>query len=776
MKHFFSWLLGTTLSLGSAVAQTMPPAAPVALQGQDLKTWLRQNWYDGKRIELSYNVARGKMYNYVDNQNGKVVCVYSGYTETTPLDSSNTNPGVVSRINCEHTVPQSWFDEVVRMRSDIHHLFPTYDTWNSNRGSDPFAEIPDAQTRLWMRDTQSQTTIPTANINEYSEDTDKEFEPREDHKGNLARAIFYFYTMHQGQKFDAGKEVITAAADLQTLYQWHLADPVDARERERNRRVAKSQGNFNPYVAYPDLVARAWGFQALPTFYFAAATGSMAEGASGTSTYTATVSVTTAPTTPLTVEVGLDAAASTATAGQDFTFTAPQTLTFAAGETSKTVTVTLNGDAQPEANETVVLSLRNPSSGGAVGGPASHELTITNDDGAAPTIAFAAATGNSTEGDAGTTATYTVNVTLSGSAPTADVTIPVTVSTAGTTAATPSDFTLSTTSLTFVAGQASQTRPVTLTITGDAQAEPNETVRLVLGAPTTGGAVLGTPLAHVLTIQNDDQAPVGSPCTDLFFSQYVESATGNTKVLEIFNPSPAPIDLTGVIVRLYPSGSSSASQTATLSGTIAPGDVYVIANTGVTAPTVLAQTDLQSAVGFFNGPHSIGLFDGTDTLDVIGVIGQTPAGGSWTVAGGGSTKDNTLVRKPTISRGQTRWSQSSDGWIALGTDVYTGIGSHTSNCTTITGAATAKPLFTGMEVFPNPATNRVQLRLPELRGRHTATIRLYNALGQQVLRQTQPVGGAELATLDVRSLATGLYTVEVAVEGVRYTSRVAVQR
>ncbi|UPL50160.1 endonuclease [Hymenobacter sublimis] len=776
MKHLFSWLLAFSLSLGAVVAQTLPPAPPTALQGQDLKDWLRQNWYDGRRIELSYNAARGKMYNYIDNQNGRVVCVYSGYTELTPLDSSSTNPGVVSRINCEHTVPQSWFDEAVRMRSDIHHLFPTYDTWNSNRGSDPFAEIPDAQTRLWMRNNQSQTTIPTTNINEYSEDTDAQFEPREDHKGNLARSIFYFYTVHQNEKFDPGKGIITAAADLNTLYQWHLADPVDARERERNRRVAKSQGNFNPYISYPDLVARAWGFQALPTFSFATASGSVTEGASGTTaTYTTTVTITSAPTTPLTVEVALDAATSTATAGQDFAFTSPQTLTFAAGQTSQSVTVTVTGDAQPEANETVVLSLRNPATGGAVGGPASHELTITNDDGPAPTIAFASATGSLPEGNAGTS-TYSVNVTLSGSAPSANVTIPVTVSATGTTATSPADYTLSTSSLTFVAGQASQTQTVTLTVPADTQPEPNETVRLVLGVPTTGGAILGTPAAHVLTIQNDDQAPAGSPCTDLFFSEYVEGATGNTKVLEIYNPSPAPISLADIEVRLYPSGSTTPSQTALLSGTIAPGDVYVIANTGVTSTLVQAQTDLQSGVGFFNGPHSIGLFNGTDTLDVIGVIGQVPAGGSWTVPSGGSTRDNTLVRKPTVSRGQPRWSLAADGWQAQGVDVYTGVGSHTSTCATITRTPKAAALAAGMEVYPNPAGGSVQVRLPELRGRHKATISLYNALGQQALVRTQLLSAAEAATLDVQSLASGLYSVRVTADGVQYTGRLAVQR
>ncbi|GAA4313985.1 hypothetical protein GCM10023183_33990 [Nibribacter koreensis] len=242
--------------LTAAIAQTAPPSN---LSGAELKTWLRQNWYDGKRVVLDYSTARGKMYNYVDNYNNKVTCVYSGYQESNTYSETNTSPSLTA-LNCEHTVPQSWFNEVERMRTDIHHLFPTVVQWNSDRGSDPFAEIPDAQTQKWIRLLSSQTSIPTSNIDEYSEDTGTQFEPREDHKGNLARAVFYFYTMHEGQSFDAGKNTVSAVADMQTLYNWHLQDPADARELERNARVQRAQGNRNPYIDYPELVARAYGF------------------------------------------------------------------------------------------------------------------------------------------------------------------------------------------------------------------------------------------------------------------------------------------------------------------------------------------------------------------------------------------------------------------------------------------------------------------------------------------------------------------------------------
>ncbi|MGV3538494.1 MAG: endonuclease [Rufibacter sp.] len=256
LRALLTLILVSWVSFSAAFAQMAPPSN---LSGSNLRTWLRQNWYDGKRVDLGYDRARGHMYNYVDNYNNKVTCVYSGYEQSFNYSETSTSTSIAN-INCEHTVPQSWFDEASRMKSDIHHLFPTVIQWNSDRGSDPFAEIPDNQTQKWIINLTSQTTIPTTNIDAYSEDTNSQFEPREVHKGNLARAVFYFYTMHEGQSFDSGKGVPSAVGDMQTLYQWHLQDPVDARERERNDRIQRVQGNRNPYIDYPELVASAWGF------------------------------------------------------------------------------------------------------------------------------------------------------------------------------------------------------------------------------------------------------------------------------------------------------------------------------------------------------------------------------------------------------------------------------------------------------------------------------------------------------------------------------------
>ncbi|WP_262907946.1 endonuclease [Hymenobacter sp. 15J16-1T3B] len=768
-KHVLATLALAALGLGTATAQVLPPAPPTNLQGVALRDWLRQNWYDGKRVDLGYGTARAKMYNYVDVYNGQLTCVYSGYSVPVTLDSVTTTIGNVGQINCEHTIPQSWFNEVSRMRSDIHHLYPTYDTWNNIRSNDPFADIPDSQTQIWMRNTTRQSTIPTSNIDEWSEDAGSVFEPREDHKGNLARSAFYFYTMHANEAFDSGKDVITALADLQTLYRWHLADPVDAHERERNRRAAKSQGNFNPYIVDPSLVARAWGFVVGPTVTFASATGSLVEGNSGTSTYTAALTLSQAQTSPVTVQVSVDAANSTATSPSDYTFTS-QTVTFAAGQTSQTVTVTVNGDTQPEANETVRLLLGTTSTGVSVGSPNAHDLTITNDDGQPPLVSFASASGSIVEGNTGTS-TYTVNVVLTGATPTGAFTLPISVDAAGTTADA-ADYTLSTTSLSFAAGVT--TLPVTVTVNGDTQSEADETVRLRLGTPSGGGVSASAPINHVLTITNDDAPLPGGGgagnCADLFFSEYVESS-GATRAVEIYNPTANPINLSSYRLLRYANGSTTPQAPYALSGTIAAGGTYVVATTASVA-AVTAVANVTNNVVDFNGDDAMALFKGADTLDIIGVIGQRL---NWPVSGG-TTLDNTLRRLPTVGAGSTRWSTAAAGWTAVGVDAFSGLGSHSSTACTTTATAQPNALGVGLELFPNPATSAVQLRLPGLSGRQAARIGLYDALGREVLSTTRTLNGAEAASVALPALPVGLYSVRVTVAGQQYTARLAVQR
>ncbi len=69
--------------------------------------------------------------------------------------------------------------------------------------------------------------------------------------------MFYFYTMYPDQ---AGSIERLAKDGTQTLYQWHVNDPPDTWERQRNSRIEVAQGNRNPYIDHPELLCRAWDF------------------------------------------------------------------------------------------------------------------------------------------------------------------------------------------------------------------------------------------------------------------------------------------------------------------------------------------------------------------------------------------------------------------------------------------------------------------------------------------------------------------------------------
>lgn len=170
---------------------------------------------------------------------------------------------------------------------------------------------------------------------------------------------------------------------------------------------------------------------------------------------------------------------------------------------------------------------------------------------------------------------------------------------------------------------------------------------------------------------------VTAPCADLFFSEYLEGSSNN-KALEIYNPTNAPINLSTYSVKAYNNGGTTVSNSLTLPNkTIAAHDVYVIANPSAIA-AILGVSDTTSTVTFFNGDDAVVLFKGTDTLDIIGKVGNDP-GTNWTV-GTGATSEFTLVRKAPVNKGQRNWVIGATEWDVYPQNTATYLGSHTSNC------------------------------------------------------------------------------------------------
>jgi len=171
---------------------------------------------------------------------------------------------------------------------------------------------------------------------------------------------------------------------------------------------------------------------------------------------------------------------------------------------------------------------------------------------------------------------------------------------------------------------------------------------------------------------------------NLFFSEYVEGSSNN-KALEIFNGTGAPVDLSGYRVRLASNGGEwSETNSVTLSGSLAHGDVFVIANAGANA-TILGVSDITHTVTYYNGDDTLGLFQGDTLIDVIGVY-QTDPGTAWPVAGtDGATLNHTLVRKPTVIQGNLDWiagagtNLDNSEWIVHPQDYIDNLGAHTFN-------------------------------------------------------------------------------------------------
>ena len=190
-----------------------------------------------------------------------------------------------------------------------------------------------------------------------------------------------------------------------------------------------------------------------------------------------------------------DAGAGTATSGTDYTAITGGTLTFAAGTTSQTFDVSVTGDTTDEADETVVVTLSNAAN--ARISTATGTGTITDDD--APTLSIDSP--RVTEGDSGST-NLTFTATLS-AASGQQVTVDWAEGTGGT-ATSGTDYTAITGgTLTFAVGTTSQTFDVS--VTGDTDEEPNETVVAMLSnaANATISTATGTG-----TIVNDDGVTV----------------------------------------------------------------------------------------------------------------------------------------------------------------------------------------------------------------------------------------------------------------------------
>nr|WP_211569813.1 Calx-beta domain-containing protein [Microcystis aeruginosa] len=246
-----------------------------------------------------------------------------------------------------------------------------------------------------------------------------------------------------------------------------------------NQTALSLTASYFSYVASPTL----------PSITLAVSPSSVTED--GTTNLVYTFTRTGVTTNALTVNYTLGG---TATLNTDYTRTGTtNTVTFAAGSSTATVTVDPTADTTVEPDETVILTLAT-GTGYTVGTTTPVTGTITNDD--FPSITLAVSPSSVTE-DGTTNLVYTF--TRSGV-----TTNPLTVnySISGT-ATNGTDYTSIPTSVTFAAG--SSTATVTVDPTADTTVEPDETVILTLAAGT--GYTVGTTTPVTGTITNGVTLP-----------------------------------------------------------------------------------------------------------------------------------------------------------------------------------------------------------------------------------------------------------------------------
>ena len=263
--------------------------------------------------------------------------------------------------------------------------------------------------------------------------------------------------------------------------------------------------------------------------------------------------------------------------------------------------------------------------------------------------------------------------------------------------------------------------------------------------------------------------PLAAQPTELFFSEYVEGSSFN-KAVEIYNGTGAPVDLSagGYTLMFYSNGSTSASFTLSLVGTVPSGGTWVVAPTNANA-TILGLANQTFGIAWFNGDDAVALRKGGSggaIVDVVGQIGFDP-GSQWGT-GLTSTADNTMRRKGSVCAGDTDGSNAFDPaveWDGFAVDTFGGLGSHTVTCraTVINefSASTAGTDVEFVEVFGPPSTNLSNLKILEIEGDSGTSL---GTVDEVVAVGTTDANGYWLGSLAAGALENGTITL-LLVEG-----------
>ena len=223
------------------------------LSGNELKKFLH-NLIDD-HIELSYSSTTSALKKTDEDPTNpnNIILFYTGRSQPKSEYGSGGN-----LWDKEHVWAKSHgdFGTIAPAGSDLHHLRPTDSSVNNTRGSKDFDEGGSK-----VEDTYGDGSS-------YSYYDSDSFEPRDEVKGDVARILFYMAVRYEG---DVSGEPDLEINDnvnngykpyigrLSVLLKWHIEDPVDDFERDRNDVIYSYQKNRNPFIDYPQFVGLIWG-------------------------------------------------------------------------------------------------------------------------------------------------------------------------------------------------------------------------------------------------------------------------------------------------------------------------------------------------------------------------------------------------------------------------------------------------------------------------------------------------------------------------------------
>jgi hypothetical protein len=278
---------------------------------------------------------------------------------------------------------------------------------------------------------------------------------------------------------------------------------------------------------------------------------------------------------------------------------------------------------------------------------------------------------------------------------------------------------------------------------------------------------------------------IAQECTELFFSEYVEGS-GNNKAIEIYNPTDNVVDLSIYTIKRYSNGSPVPSDEVTLSGTIQSKGVVVVTNGQTDSVWVssggywslpindtlydlgdLHCSGIYPTAMYFNGNDAITLEKITgDVVDIFGKIGTDPGSNGWndippTYFAGDEywtswTKDQTLIRKPTVKDGvksNPEIFMVNVEWDSIPKDSWDSLGFHTCDCKT--SGITQYKFKHSIVMYPNPSTNKI---VTISASEKIEFISLVNQFGQ-VVYSKEFVSGKKEVVVKGEFLTKGIYIV-----------------